>query len=284
VGHGTERAGINLLAAGETRERDLSWLDWSLLQDISADGTKVLFDESAEGGGETGSVYLRPIDGSPAIRLGEGTGRSISPDGQWAVCGLPTAAERGQFYILPTGVGEPRKIPSGSLYCHHALWLGDNVHLVVSAHEPGKGIRLYRLDSVTGEAQAFTPEGMDYLEMRLLPGGREVSGLGADGDHWVYTIDGGDPRPLPGLEPTDRVVCWLPDGQSVITYRMNELPAKLYRVDPQSGERTVWREIVPPDPTGIFRVGRMRTNADASAHGYVYYMHLVDLHVVSGLR
>jgi serine/threonine protein kinase len=284
VGHGTERAGINLLAAGETRERDLSWLDWSLLQDISADGKMILFDESAEGGGETGSVYLRPIDGSPAIRLGEGTGRSISPDGQWAVCGLPTAGERGQFYILPTGVGELRRIPSGSLYCHHAVWLPDSVHLVVSAHEPGKGIRLYRLDSATGEAQAFTPEGMDYLEMRLLPGGREVSGLGADQDHWVYPIDGQDPRPLPGLERTDRIVCWLPDGQSVITYRMNELPARLYRVDPQSGERTLWREIVPPDPTGIFRIGRVRSNADGSAHGYVYYMHLVDLHVVSGLR
>jgi dipeptidyl aminopeptidase/acylaminoacyl peptidase len=284
VGHGTERAGINLLAAGEARERDLSWLDWSLLQDISADGTMILFDESAEGGGETGSVYLRPIDGSPAIRLGEGTGRSISPDGQWVVCGLPGIGQRGQFYLLPTGVGEPRKIPSGTLYCHHAVWLADSVHLVVSAHEPGKGIRLYRLDSATGEAQAFTPEGMDYLEIRLLPGGREVSGLGADQDHWVYPIDGQDPRPLPGLERTDRVVCWLPDGQWVITYRMNELPARLYRVDPVSGERSVWRELVPPDPTGIFRIGRVRSNADGSAHGYVYYMHLVDLHVLSGLR
>ena len=284
VGHGTERAGINILPPGETRERDLSWLDWSLLQDISADGSMILFDESAEGGGETGSVYLRPIDGSPAIRLGEGTGRSISPDGQWAVCGLPSPADRGRFYILPTGVGEPRQIPTGSLYCHQALWLPDNRHLVVSAHEPDKGIRLYRVDSVTGEAQSFTPEGMDYLEMRLLPGGREVSGLGADQDHWVYPIEGGDPRPLPGLERADRVVCWLADGQSVIAYRMNELPARLYRVNPETGERTLWREIVPPDPTGIFRVGRVRTNADASAHGYVYYMHLVDLHVVSGAR
>ena len=284
VGHGTERAGINLLAAGETRERDLSWLDWSLLQDISRDGSMILFDESAEGGGSTGSVYLRPIDGSPAVRLGEGTGRSISPDGQWVVCAVSTAGAIGQIYALPTGVGEPRAIPTGSLFCHHAFWLPDNKHLVVSAHEPGKGIRLYKLDTMSGEANAFTPEGMDYLEMRLLPGGKEVSGLGADQDHWVYPIEGGDPRPLGGLERADRIVCWLPDGESVITYRMNELPARLYRVQPTSGERTLWREIVPPDPTGIFRVGRMRTNADGSAHGYVYYMHLVDLHVLSGLR
>jgi dipeptidyl aminopeptidase/acylaminoacyl peptidase len=284
VGHGTERAGINLLAAGEARERDLSWLDWSLLQDISADGRVMLFDESAEGGGETGSVYLRPTDGSPAVRLGEGTGRAISPDGQWAVCGLMGAGHAGQIYILPTGVGEPRTIPTGSLFCHHAAWLPDNRNLVISAHEPGKGIRLYRLDTTTGEATAFTPEGMDYLEVRLLPGGREVSGLGADQDHWVYPIDGGDPRPIPSLERTDRIVCWLPEATAVLTYRMNELPARIYRVDVQSGERTVWRDIVPPDPTGIFRIGRVRTNSDGSAHGYVYYMHLMDLHVLSGLK
>ena len=190
----------------------------------------------------------------------------------------------GQIYVLPTGVGEPRPVATGTLFCHHALWLPDNRHLVVSAHEPGKGIRLYRLDTMSGEALAFTPEGMDYLEMRLLPGGDAVSGLGADQDHWVYPIEGGDPRPLTGLERTDRIVCWLPDGHSVITYRMNELPARLYCVNPETGERTVWREIAPPDPTGIFRVGRVRTNADGSAHGYVYYMHLIDLHVLSGVR
>jgi len=45
----------------------------------------ILLDETAEGGGETGSIYLRPTDGSPAIRLGDGSARSISPDGQWVI-------------------------------------------------------------------------------------------------------------------------------------------------------------------------------------------------------
>jgi hypothetical protein len=65
---------------------------------------------------------------------------------------------------------------------------------------------------------------------------------------------------------------------------MNELPARIYRVDLATGERSVWREIVPPDPTGIFRIGRVRTNVDGSVHGYSYYMHLVDLHVLTGLK
>ena len=284
MGHGTERAGINLLASGEERERDVSWLDWSLLQDISGDGRMILFDESAEGGGETGSVYLRPMDGSPAIRLGEGTGRAISPDGQWVICGANRPGEQGHLFILPTGVGESRPVPSCGLHMHSALWLPDQEHIVVSAHEPGRGIRFNRVHIEKGEAQPFTPEGMDHLEMRLLPNGAEVSGLNADLDHWVYPIDGGEPRPLPMLSRADRIVRWLPDGRSLLVYRVSEMPAKLHRVDVETGERTLWREIAPPDPTGIFRIGRVRTNADGSAHGYVYYMHLVDLHVLSGLK
>jgi len=284
VGHGTERAGINLLAPGEERERDVSWLDWSLLQDISSDGRMILFDESAEGGGETGSVYLRPTDGSPAVRLGEGTGRAISPDGQWVICAAYRPGEQGNMFILPTGVGESRPVPLRDLHMHNALWLPGLAHAVVSGHEPGRGIRFYRVHLETGEAAPFTPEGMDYLELRLLPNGNEVSGLSADFDHWIYPIDGSPPRQLGMLDRSDRIVRWLPDGKSLLTYRINEMPARLHRVDVETGERSLWREIAPPDPTGIFRIGRVRTNADGSTHGYVYYMHLVDLHVLSGLK
>ena len=78
LGHGPERAGINAFEPGENRERDLSWLDWSLLQDISDDGRTFLLDETAEGGGASGSVYIRATDGSPAVRLGDGAGRALS--------------------------------------------------------------------------------------------------------------------------------------------------------------------------------------------------------------
>ena len=74
------------------------------------------------------------------------------------------------------------------------------------------------------------------------------------------------------------------DANAVLVYRMNELPAHIYRVDLDTGKREPWRELTPPDPTGIYRVGRVRTSVDGMAYGYTYYMQLVDLHVVSGLR
>jgi len=213
------------------------------------------------------------------VRLGEGTARGLSPDGQW-VLGV---AFDGSAFVLPTGAGEPRPVPAGALHFHSAAWLPDSRHVVCSAHEAGRRIRLYRVDTLSGEAQAFSPEGIDAFELRVLPGGREASTLGADLEHWVFPMDGGEPRQLAALERNDRVTHWLPGGDAVLVYRVNELPARIEKVELASGARTPWREIQPPDPTGIYRIGRLRMSRDGTAHAYSYYMHLVDLHVISGL-
>ena len=47
------RVGMVGLTAGTTKERDLSWLDWSAPKDLSLDGKQLLFTESGEAGGET---------------------------------------------------------------------------------------------------------------------------------------------------------------------------------------------------------------------------------------
>ncbi|MEO5987670.1 MAG: protein kinase [Candidatus Eisenbacteria bacterium] len=284
LGHGPERAGINAFEPGENRERDLSWLDWSLLQDISDDGRTFLLDETAEGGGAMGSVYIRATDGSPAVRLGDGAGRALSVDGQWVVAGGVASLEEGRLQLLPTGVGEPREIQTKNLYCHMARWFPDGQHLVVTGHEPGHGIRLYRVDSLSGEAQALSPEGINPIEFHALPDGSGVAAVGADEEHWIYPVDGGDPHPATGLDRADRLVRWMDDMKTVLVYRSNELPARIYSVDMETLERKVWRELTPPDPTGIYRIGRVRTSADGKIYGYVYYMQLVDLHVITGLK
>ncbi|MGH9317795.1 MAG: protein kinase domain-containing protein, partial [Thermoanaerobaculia bacterium] len=79
------RARMVVLPRGETSERDLSWLDLSAVNDISADGRTVLFGEQGEGGGGTGVVYVRKTDGSPPVRLGEGYALALSPDKKWAL-------------------------------------------------------------------------------------------------------------------------------------------------------------------------------------------------------
>ena len=48
-------------SADGSGERDLSWFDWSRVQELSSDGKLLLFDETGDGGGEEHSVYLRKI-------------------------------------------------------------------------------------------------------------------------------------------------------------------------------------------------------------------------------
>jgi len=75
---GESRGEIVALPPGAAKERDLSWFDWSLMGDMSADGRTVLFSESGEGGGQGYSTFLRATDGSPAVRLGEGSGATLA--------------------------------------------------------------------------------------------------------------------------------------------------------------------------------------------------------------
>jgi Tol biopolymer transport system component len=77
--------------SAEAKEQDLSWLDYSYPADLSKDGRTLLFDEEGEGGGTWRAgrffytAYMRSTDGSPAVRLGEGSAVAISPDGRWVV-------------------------------------------------------------------------------------------------------------------------------------------------------------------------------------------------------
>ena len=117
------RTAVVAVTAGQARERDLSWLDYSAVADISADGSTVLFSETSEGGGPGGSVYLRKTEGSPAVRLGEGMAAALSPEGRWAAT-IPRNAPT-QLVLLPTGVGEARSLGTRGLTYVGAAWFPD---------------------------------------------------------------------------------------------------------------------------------------------------------------
>jgi Tol biopolymer transport system component len=99
------RISLSALAPGETRERSLTWFDWSLPADTSADGKTIVFSETGEAEGTNYSIFLRKTDGPPAVRLGDGGSAYLSPDGRWIVSLVGAPA---RLVLLPTGVGEPR--------------------------------------------------------------------------------------------------------------------------------------------------------------------------------
>src|SRR5262249_22353124 len=132
------RASIAGLVPGDSAEQDLSWFDSSVLGDLSADGRTLLFSETGAGGKSNYyGVYLRKLDGSPALRIGEGVARALSPDGRWAIVTLDTSPPR--LALLPTGAGEPRTLPRGAieLYLFGAGFFPDGKRLWFNGREPG---------------------------------------------------------------------------------------------------------------------------------------------------
>jgi hypothetical protein len=67
-----QRIDLRGMPPNGNQERDLGWLGLSGLRDISRDGTKILFEEEAEGGGPNYTVYLA----TPTARLRSGSAKA----------------------------------------------------------------------------------------------------------------------------------------------------------------------------------------------------------------
>lgn len=267
---------------GGLKERDLSWLDQSTARDLSADGTKLLLTEEGEGAGAPSSVYLRGTDGSPAVRLGDGVGTALSAGGKWAV--VIVFGSRPQLWLLPTGPGEPKLVPRGPIEQYHwARILPDGRHVVISANEKGGGVRLFVQEITSATVRPITPEGTAYL-LPPSPDGNFVPSADSEGQVRLYPINGGEPRPLPGVGPGDEVLLWSADGRSLLVRRRLTLPVRIDRVDVTTGKAALWREIAPADRTGMTAVSSVWISADESTYTYTVQRLLSELYLAEGLR
>ena len=277
----TFRQEILALPPGESKERDLTWLDYSLATFLSSNGRSVLFTEGGEGGGAGYSVYVRKTDGSPAVRLGEGFGQALSPDGKWAVVILHPATDP-QLAVYPTGAGEPKLLSKEGLTVLNACWMPDGKRILFTASEPGRGLRLYLRDVDGGKPRALTPEG--YRGFRFVsPDGALAVVTGPDRRTYLYPISGGEPTAIPGVDANEQVDQFGADARSVYVHRQGEIPARVYRVDLSTGRRELWRSLMPADAGGVSRIGPLPTTSGES-YAYSYSRTLSDLYIVDGLK
>ena len=281
--HDANRQGIMGLGPGDTQERLLGWLDFPSPRDLSADGTLLLFDETGEGGGPGYSVYIRKTDGSPATRLGEGGATALSPDGKWALAfvGLSGAP---QMILYPTGVGEPKRLPVEGLRVQAGDWLPDGKALVITASEPGHGTRLYQLDLAGGKPRPFSPEGYRIIRHGVSPDGKTVVTIGPDQRYYLYPVAGGEPQPIPGVVPQDRIECWTADGRTLVVHRRGELPSKVYRLDVATGRKDLWKELIPLETAGLGDIGGVVLSRNGKSYVYGTGWILSELYLVSGLK
>jgi hypothetical protein len=99
----------------------------------------------------------------------------------------------------------------------------------------------------------------------------------------LYPVAGGAPRPIQGVLPTERGIRFSQDGTGLFVFARGELPSKVYRVDIATGERKLWKELSPSDPTGVEGLTTVKMTASEDCYAYSYAQRLNDLYVVEGL-
>jgi eukaryotic-like serine/threonine-protein kinase len=262
---------------GDTEDRDLSWLNTSHARALSQDGHALLFAET--GLGTNYAVCLRKTDGSPVVRLGEGWPADLSADGKWAIAVVQS--HPAQLVIYPTGAGQVQQPARGEIENYvTAQWFRDSKKVLVCGNEPGKGTRFYVQEIDGGSARPVTPEGTrDGL---LSSDGKFVLARGLEGKYFVYPIEGGEPRPVPGLTETDVVAQWSTDGRSVLVYRRAEIPCRLERVALATGRRTLFKEFAPANRTGLLSMREIFVTDDLRSYAYTAYYQVSSLFVSEG--
>jgi hypothetical protein len=272
------------LPPGETRERDLSWLDSSAAIDLSSDGKMLLLGEQGEGGGGTGAVYVRKTDGSPPVRLGEGYGLALSPDKKWA---LAAPISFTDLLLLPAGIGQARKLERGGIESYQsARFLPDGKRVLFSGKEPGRRSRLYIQNLEGGGPKPITPEGTGatFRGNVVSPDGKFVTGPGPAQGFSLYPVEGGPPIAIPGLEEGEVPIQWADDGRWLYVRRTGQLPARVFLLDISSGRRKLWRELSPFDPAGLNVILNIAITPDGKSYAYDYGQVLSDLYLVEGLK
>jgi eukaryotic-like serine/threonine-protein kinase len=266
----------------EHNERSLSALDWSRVQDISADGSLVLFDESGEGAGDP-SLYISRASGGGSVRIGEGRAMGFSPDNT-EVLALDGAGEHLRLLSL-TGAA-PRTLPSAGLTYQWARFFPDGRRLLVLGSEAGKPLSLY-VQPLTGSAPpaALAAESM-VRNTAISPDGTRVAVLLPDGRLVLYSTSGGRPITIPAAEPL-APIHWSRDGEWLFVQHLRsyrEVPTRVSKVNIRSGLIQPWREFAPADRIGVHSVTGIVISDDERSYVYSYRRFQSELYIASGWR
>jgi serine/threonine protein kinase len=271
---------------GQDTERDLSWIGSTGARALSADARWLLMVDVGPRGGPNYGVVLRKTDASQAIRLGEGNGQKLSPDGKWAAAIIAPA----QLVLYPTGSGDAIRVgvaPIASLIS--AEWFPDGTRLLVCGSEASRAARCYAVDRPGAGAarsvatrSAPAPLTAEGVLATLAPDGKTLLLAMPDGGFQLSSIDGGRTQPVHGLRSGDRQIAWSRDSQAIYVQQGVQAPANVERIALATGERSVVRQLAPegvPSITALFV-----TDWVDDGRYYAYYFSSLPstLFVVSG--
>jgi serine/threonine protein kinase/Tol biopolymer transport system component len=270
-------ARLMVKGAADSVERDLTWLGSTSGPTIAHDGTALTFTDETD---VSYASMFRRIDGSPAVRLGEGTPYAMSADKRWVVSRVPSVPQK--LMLSPTGTGAPRQIDAGELETYlTADFFPDGKRLLVCGNQPHHAMRCYARNLPNGALAPVTPEGA--ADGIISPDGREVVASSADSGAVRYSLDGAPPRAVRGMRPLETVLRYSPDGRALWVSAQRELPLRIDRLDLETGARSELISLMPQRQIGLLDIHVASLADDPRAHAYLTTERLSFVYELKGM-
>ena len=247
--------------------------------DLSEDGhLLVLRDAVAQ---SSQAVWIAKADDSPPIRLGDGVAHGLSADGAWVL-----ASQQGRLLALPTSAGAPRPVSEGFFEAiRWASWFRDGRRVLVWGQAKGGKTGIFVVEPGGKEPKRIAPEGYELVSAgnALSPDGLLVVARSPENQMVLCPVDGKPPRPIPGLVGQFVPVQWSAGGKGFFVFRLGEIPVRVERIDVETGRRTLWKELAPPDTAGV-AVRAVAMTPDGRSYAYSCQQYLTTLYLVENLE
>jgi DNA-binding winged helix-turn-helix (wHTH) protein len=267
---------------GEARERDFSLTDWSRVQQLSPDGSLILFDESGEGAGWRSVAYVRKTRSGEIVRLRAGLAQGFDVTASSA---LVLSDDRTKLWRVPIGGGTAEELPSSGLIYQWARPFPDGTRLLALANLPEQPLGLYIQNLQTGTANPLTGPLM-VRNASVSKDGSTVAILNPEGKLLLYATTGGPPRTIASDEPL-APIRWSKDGQWLYVMHLRssvQSSALVSRLRIATGKTHPWKELRPADTTGVNSITGVTIADDEKSYVYSYRRVLSDLYLAEGWK
>jgi hypothetical protein len=268
--------------AGEVRERDFSLTDWSRVQQLSPDGSLILFDESGEGAGGRSVAYVRKTRSGETVRLRAGLAQGFDVTASSA---LVLSDDRTKLWKVPIAGGTGDALPSSGLIYQWARPFPDGTRLLALASLPQQPLGLFIQDLQTGTANPLTGPVM-VRNASVSDDGSTVAILNPEGKLLLYATTGGPPRTIASNEPL-APIRWSKDGQWLYVIHLRssvQSSAQASRLRIATGEIRPWKVLRPADTTGVNSITGVTIADDEKSYVYSYRRVLSDLYLAEGWK
>jgi hypothetical protein len=143
------------------------------------------------------------------------------------------------------------------------------------------------VQDLDGNHRHALPDGFHlfWYGSTVSPDGKLVAIAGPGQKLMLIPVEGGEPRPVPGVERREAPVGWSADQRLLYVFGYPlELPGRIHQIDLVTGRRELWREIEPRDLAAFAGFSNFILTPDQKSYAYSVDRSPSTLYLVEGLK